>query len=197
MGGFENSCARQGPENTCNCNPGCNPGGAFCCVALSGGSFVAMSFDLFFQPCRFAGPDGVVGSRSEPLTDAEEKAVRSVLARVCPAGPDAHQCWSVKVGDGGGAEVFASDLGHGCMIALRGMTPGVVQWMFSVLVAGNWVLIPVQKKVRAITASMDAIRGIPRGFPDVVVCESSDGLGALLAGGIEEWAKYRDRVIGR
>jgi len=25
-------CVKQGPENTCNCNPGCNPGGAICCV---------------------------------------------------------------------------------------------------------------------------------------------------------------------
>jgi hypothetical protein len=25
-------CAKQGPENTCNCNPGCNPSGAYCCL---------------------------------------------------------------------------------------------------------------------------------------------------------------------
>src|SRR5580704_7407066 len=25
-------CAKQGPTNTCNCNPGCNPGGAICCI---------------------------------------------------------------------------------------------------------------------------------------------------------------------
>ena len=30
-------CAKRGPENTCNCNPGCNPGGGFCCLALIDG----------------------------------------------------------------------------------------------------------------------------------------------------------------
>jgi hypothetical protein len=32
IGGF--NCAKTGPENTCNCNPACNPGGAVCCVAF-------------------------------------------------------------------------------------------------------------------------------------------------------------------
>jgi hypothetical protein len=27
-------CASEGPPNTCNCNPGCNPGGFICCVAF-------------------------------------------------------------------------------------------------------------------------------------------------------------------
>jgi hypothetical protein len=28
------ACAKEGPQNTCNCNPGCNPSGAYCCVEL-------------------------------------------------------------------------------------------------------------------------------------------------------------------
>jgi hypothetical protein len=32
LGGGAGICARQGPANTCNCNPGCNPGGGVCCV---------------------------------------------------------------------------------------------------------------------------------------------------------------------
>jgi len=32
LGGGGALCAKQGPANTCNCNPGCNPGGAICCV---------------------------------------------------------------------------------------------------------------------------------------------------------------------
>jgi hypothetical protein len=27
-------CATEGPPNTCNCNPGCNPGGFICCIAF-------------------------------------------------------------------------------------------------------------------------------------------------------------------
>jgi len=34
IGGGGGLCAREGPANTCNCNPGCNPGGAICCLAL-------------------------------------------------------------------------------------------------------------------------------------------------------------------
>lgn len=166
------------PPPSCTKNIPCNLDG--------NASSVAMSFDLFFQPCRFAGSDGVVGPRNEPLTDGEVQAVRSVLARVCPVGPNQHQCWRVGVGDGGSAELFGTDLRTGCMIALRGTTPDLVQWLFSLLVAGNWVLLPAQEKPCVVTASMDAIRGIPDGFPEVVLCESSDGLGALLAGGIED-----------
>jgi hypothetical protein len=31
------SCAKRGPENTCNCNPLCSTGGQFCCVAFIDG----------------------------------------------------------------------------------------------------------------------------------------------------------------
>lgn len=27
-------CAKEGPQNTCDCNPTCGPGGLFCCVAF-------------------------------------------------------------------------------------------------------------------------------------------------------------------
>jgi hypothetical protein len=37
LGGGGDLCAREGPANTCNCNPGCNPGGAICCIAFVGG----------------------------------------------------------------------------------------------------------------------------------------------------------------
>ena len=37
-----------------------------------------MSFDVFFQTCRYES-----NAEGEPLTAAEEQAVRSVLARAC------------------------------------------------------------------------------------------------------------------
>ncbi len=27
-------CAKEGPTNTCDCNPACSPGGAYCCVTF-------------------------------------------------------------------------------------------------------------------------------------------------------------------
>jgi hypothetical protein len=28
------ACVKQGPSDTCNCDPECNPGGAYCCLAF-------------------------------------------------------------------------------------------------------------------------------------------------------------------
>jgi hypothetical protein len=155
-------------------------------------SLGALSFDVFFQPCRFA-ETAVAG----PITAAEERAVRSILARACPGGPDEHHCWAVSVGDGGNAEVFGQDLRNGCMFALRVMTRDLVQLMFDVLVAGNWVMLPAQEEARAIAVSRGAVHRIPDGFPELVICESVEGLGALLAVEIEAWAMYRDRAANR
>jgi hypothetical protein len=163
-----------------------------------------VSFDVFFQPCRFVvtpRPGESHPSRtpvdarySEPLTPIEEEAVRGILVRASPRGCDEHGCWVVEVADGGSAEVFVKDLGTSCTFALRGVTPALVRLMFDILVAGNWVILPALERSGAIAASMDAIRGVPEGFPDVVVCETADALGALLSGGVEAWAKFRARA---
>jgi hypothetical protein len=34
LGSAVKACAKQGPSGTCNCNPDCNPGGSFCCLAF-------------------------------------------------------------------------------------------------------------------------------------------------------------------
>jgi hypothetical protein len=90
------------------------------------------------------------------------------------------------VGDGGSAEVFGKDISEGCMFALRGLTPDLVQLMFDLLVAGNWVMLPAQDGPGAIAASMGALRGAPDGFPKVVICESADALRVLLGGGSQK-----------
>jgi hypothetical protein len=37
-GALTNMCAKLGPDDTCNCDPDCNPGGSFCCIELSSDS---------------------------------------------------------------------------------------------------------------------------------------------------------------
>jgi hypothetical protein len=32
-----NPCAKEGPQNTCNCNPDCTTAGQICCVAFADG----------------------------------------------------------------------------------------------------------------------------------------------------------------
>jgi hypothetical protein len=154
-----------------------------------------MSFEIFFQPCRFTETDA---ARSDPLTPAEEQAVRSILARACPGGPDDHHCWIVEVGDGGRAEVYARNLRDTCTFAVhRGdLTPGLVQLLYDVLVAGNWVMLPTHAETGAIAASKDSVRGRPpEGFPAVVVCDSADALGAMLSRGMQAWTEFLERVL--
>jgi hypothetical protein len=145
------------------------------CSVHAEANFVAMSFDTFVQPCRYAETAAIEGSQSESLTAAEERAVRSILARVCPGGPDEHHCWVVNIGDGGRAEVFGKDLRKGCMFALRGLTPDLVQLMFDILVAGNWVLLPAQESRARSPPRYHAIRRVPQGRRPEIVRRSLDG----------------------
>ena len=169
-------------------------------------SELAMSYDVFFQTCRFDGAmerreslfthKPVDVPRSAPLTDEEEDAVRGVLARACPGGPDPQDGWVLELADGGAGEVYGTNLRDGCMFALRDLTPDLVKVMFDVLVAGRWVMLPAQEKLGAIVATKDAVHRAPRDFPKVVVCETADALGVLLAGGADAWAKVRERSGG-
>ena len=87
-----------------------------------------MSFDIFFQSARFSGEPVVSRNPltgesqtvlpSEPLSAAEVTAVLGVLERVKARGPDEFGCYVVELADGGGAEVFASNLRSGCMASV-------------------------------------------------------------------------------
>jgi hypothetical protein len=164
-----------------------------------------MSFDIFFQPCRYGGKpvtrtNPFTGKEEtvlpkEPLTAAELKAVRRVLKRVQARGPDSDGCYVVESADGGAAEVFGSDLANGCMVALRGLTPGILQFLLDLLHAGKWVMYPAMEDVVAVTTSPEHMWGMPDDFPEVVTCNSADELGALLSDGFGAWKKYRDRVV--
>lgn len=163
-----------------------------------------MSFDLFFQPCRFDGTTVIRNNpftgqpadvpRNATLTSAELAAVRRLLDEA-GKGPDEHGCWLVTFPDGGSAEIFGSNLEEGCMAALRGLTDDLVRFLHALLVAGDWVVVPATDEPLAIAASKSAMRGAPEDFPEVVVCASADELGTLLSRGVDAWREYRDRVL--
>lgn len=165
-----------------------------------------MSFDLHFQPCRF---DGTTESRynpftkqhqdiprNEPLFAEEVTAVLEVLKRAGARGPDEEGCHVVRFADGGQAEIFAQDLGQGCMFAIRGagLTPSLAQLLFDVMVAGRWVLLGEEDIVLA--PSLDCLKGTPSEFGMIVVPASPDDVGAALSGGFDAWKKCRDSVMG-
>jgi hypothetical protein len=165
-----------------------------------------MSFDIFFQPCRFTGSPVVKKNPftgdprsvlpNEPLSATELKAVQHVLKRANAHGPDEHGCYVVQLDDGGGAEVFGSELATGCMVALGGMTVDLLQFLFDLLKAGNWVMLPAMEDAVAIMTSPGCLKGTPDDFPRVVVCKSAAELGVLLSNGVQAWEKYRDQVVG-
>jgi hypothetical protein len=101
--------------------------------------------------------------------------------------PDGHDFYVVELDDGGVAEVFSyRGLEISCMVALRGMTAGLLQFLFDLLQAGNWVMIPAMENTAAITTSPGCLKGIPDDFLRIVVCSSVEELGTLLAKGFRE-----------
>jgi hypothetical protein len=165
-----------------------------------------MSFDIFFQSCRFGAT--VVEKESpftgdtgpvfpiEPLTAAELGAVQAVLTKATTHGPDEFGCHVVGFEDGGGAEVFADSLETGCMVAVRRITPGLLQFLIDLLKAGNWGMIAAMEDSVFVVTSMESAKGVPDDFPEIVVCNSADELGVLLSRDFATWKKYRDQIVG-
>jgi hypothetical protein len=166
-----------------------------------------MSFDVHFQPCRY---DGTTEKRvnpftkqlqefprNQPLSAAQVQAVLAVLKRAGASGPDANGCHVVRFDDGGSAEVFARDLGQGCMFAVRGagITPSLAQLLFDVMAAGDWVIARTDEDRVVIAPSKNCLRGAPSDFGQVVVAASGQEVAALLSGGFGAWKEYRDKVL--
>ena len=124
-----------------------------------------MSFDIFFQPCRYVAIPAEERNQStgqpgpslpnEPAASSELNAVRAVLNKATIHGPDESGCHVIGVNDGGEAEVFAGNLGDGCMVALRGITPGLLEFLIDLLNARNWCMVPAMEDTAAIVPSME------------------------------------------
>jgi hypothetical protein len=98
--------------------------------------------------------------------------------------------------DGGSAEIFADDLSTGCTAVVRGITPDLLRFLFYMLGAADWVMLPAMEGNPAITSSSVDIEGLSEGFTRIV-CGSPDELGVILDEGIEAWKRYRDQVVER
>src|SRR5262249_46615234 len=134
---------------------------------------------------------------SDPLTPSELQAVQAVLKKAKARGPDEHGCYVAEFPDGGGAEVYGDNLEESCMVAVRGITPTLLEFLFDILNAGNWVMLPAMEETVAITGSPNAVKNPPEDLPKVVVVNAVDDLGVLLSKGFGAWKKYRDQVVGK
>jgi len=165
-----------------------------------------MSFDIHFQPYRFDGTtekrinpftkQAIDIPRNEPLSAGEISAVRAVLERAGVTGSD-DEGRMVSLADGGSAEIYAENLGAGCMFAIRGsgITPLLAQLLFDVMVAGNWVIMESGEDDVVVAPAMDCLKGSPKNFGRVVVASSAGEVAALLSGGFEAWKKYRQTTL--
>ena len=164
-----------------------------------------MSFDTFFQTARFDGSVAVkknpfTGASTsvpitEPLSSVELKAVRKVLKEV--GIKDKHGFYAVSFPDGGAAEVCAEEPATGCMVALRRITPDLTQFLFELLQAGNWVMLPAMAGNVALTTSPESIKGVPKDFPEIIMVNNADEVGVVLSNGVQGWQKYRDKLSGK
>jgi hypothetical protein len=149
------------------------------------------------QPVEMKNPfTGKVraGLSGQPLTPAEVTAVEDVLKRATPGGSDEYGCYVVRLPDGGVAEVHAEDISRSMLVALRGLTEGLLQFLMDLLKAGNWVMIPAMEDTMAVTCSPGSLMGLPEDFPKVVVCNSTAELEGLLLKGFREFKKLLERI---
>jgi hypothetical protein len=159
------------------------------------------------MPCRYGqtpidAPDRAAGATrkvpsNESLTQEELLAVRAVLSQAGASNGGQCDFFVPMLEDGGYAEVFCRDIQVGCMVALRGITPHVLKFLFNLLQAGNWVMIPAMPDTRSIATSPAAFKRIPDGFPPALVCASPEEIGAIISGGFDAWKKYRDQFVGK
>ena len=81
------------------------------------------------------------------------------------------------------------------MVALRGLTPDLLRFLYDLLGAADWVLLPAMEGNPAIVSSPGLSSGFADRFPEVV-CGSPEELGTILSGGFDAWRAYRDRIVG-
>jgi hypothetical protein len=164
-----------------------------------------MSFDVFFETCRFAkapveAMNPLTGQAEmrvpmDPISSAELAAVQSTLNSNKAVQLMDDGCYDIETGDGGSAQIIADNLSRGCMFKIQGLTSEVVSLLFDVLKAGNWVMFPVMENLVGVTCSPGSVSRIPNEFPELVVCGSSDELGMLLCDGFDAWRRYRDSIV--
>jgi hypothetical protein len=167
-----------------------------------------MSFDIHFQPCGYDGTterrkNPFTGKlqdfpRNQPLSRAETDAVLAVFKEAGATARDSDDVYTVRFSDGASVEIFAKDLGDGCMFAIRGagVTPLLAKLLFDVMTAGNWVIMGTGDEDVVIAPNKDCLKTAPSDFGQSVVAASAEEVAAILSGGFEGWKGYRDRVLG-
>jgi hypothetical protein len=163
-----------------------------------------MGFDIFYQPCRF-GKEPIEQKNPftgevrmirpvEPLITDNVRAVRVILQNAPGGGSDEAENYAANFDDGGEVFVLAKALEQGCMVSIHlGLTPDVLRFLFDLLKAADWIMLPVMEGIPAITTIAGRGAAFSDSFPEVV-CESPEELGSVLSGGFDSFERYRDQI---
>ncbi len=164
-----------------------------------------MALDVVLIPCRFTGSSVVkknpfTGEEKtvdshEPLNASEIESVQRVLKNADSVGPDDNGYWFVET-ENGTAEIACDDLENGCVVTLRGLSPTIEKFLFDLLNAAEWVMLPATEAFFSITTSPKYVKQLPNNLPTPVLCQSPKELEFLLNDGVQAWKKYRDHVLG-
>jgi hypothetical protein len=158
-----------------------------------------MSFDLHLQ--HFASGD------SSPV---DPSPVRAALTKRQHNGPDEFGFYNVEFLDGVSAEFSASGLDgsepfSGCAFHIRGVGQQLVEFVFDVAVAGDFVIFNCQGNDTSESPTLILVRpeqekelpaDMASEFAARPVCESARMLAGLLFEGYTRWSDYRDQVTG-
>lgn len=176
---------------------------------LSGKGF-NMSFDIFFQSCNISDQTeeavnpftGEVIQKpiGEVATDAERAALIKLFAAAEASEANEHGCSITQFADGGSAEAFFDALGDdnefsGGMLAVRGLSTELTQFMYSLAEEGNLAMLPAMEGVGTIVTSNAKAQRVVSRWPDAIVVSSPDELHVILSQGFDGWKSYRDQIV--
>ena len=87
---------------------------------------------------------------------------------------------------------------QGAMIALRGLSDSICDFIYKFCVASSCVAIPAMDPGCVLVPDDNMVADFPNGFTNdfpVVHIRSGADVGVALDGGYDAWAAFRDRVL--
>ena len=112
--------------------------------------------------------------------------------------------YSLALKDGAEVEMYATGLHttaepfKGAMIALRGVSDSICDFIYRFCVASSCVAIPAMESSCVLVPDEAMLEELPLGFTDdfpAVHIKSGADVDAALEGGYAAWAEFRDRML--
>jgi len=153
-----------------------------------------MSFDLF-----------LVSFHDGKNVAADAPAAKAILDAVKFQHDPRFDSYVIDFDDGSHAEMYAGGLDgagkefDGGMIALRGMSEAIGDFIFEFSRAAGCVMFPAIEGACVLVPQDDLAKHLPKDITEkmkVIQIASGAELLAALSGGYDAWRAYRDRIVG-